>query len=159
MQVKNIAERSKGSNLQYFWPSLSYYLSLRSLFCLFLSGCFTQVLLYITHNLVNVLNSKHFPLSTLIRAGIRKYACQNSKLGRPWSDCFFSLVWVCHVCLGLFGWQLVFEILENLPYSWVKVFRVIPEYRICRLTFHRNSASKCWIKEIIIASLIGFQVI
>ena len=41
MQVK-----SKGSILQYFQPSLSYHLSLSSLFCLFLSGGFTQVLLY-----------------------------------------------------------------------------------------------------------------
>ena len=45
MQVKSIAECSKGSILQYFWPSLSYRLSLRPLFCLFLSGSFTQVLL------------------------------------------------------------------------------------------------------------------
>ena len=43
MYVKIIAECSKGSILQYFWPSLSYHLSLRSV-CLFLSGCFTQVL-------------------------------------------------------------------------------------------------------------------
>ena len=35
MQVISIAECSKGSILQYFWPSLSYHLSLRSLFCLF----------------------------------------------------------------------------------------------------------------------------
>ena len=35
------AECSKGSILQYFWPSLSYRLSLRSLFCLFLSGRLT----------------------------------------------------------------------------------------------------------------------
>ena len=34
------------SILQYFQPSLSYHLSLRSLFCLFLSGPFTQVLQY-----------------------------------------------------------------------------------------------------------------
>ena len=34
----------EGSILQYFRPSLSYQLSLRSLFCLFLSGCFTQIL-------------------------------------------------------------------------------------------------------------------
>ena len=40
MQVKSIAECSKGSILQYFRPSLSYHLSLRSLFCLFLSGHF-----------------------------------------------------------------------------------------------------------------------
>ena len=33
----------RGSILQYFRPSLSYHLSLRSSFCLFLSGCFTQV--------------------------------------------------------------------------------------------------------------------
>ena len=26
---------------------------------------------------------------------------------------------------------------------WVKVFRIIPEFRIFRLTFHRKSASKC----------------
>ena len=35
MQVKSIAECSKGSILQYFWPSLSCLLFLRSLFCLF----------------------------------------------------------------------------------------------------------------------------
>ena len=46
MQGKCIAECSKGSILQYFRPSLSYYLSLMSLFCLFLSGRLTQVLLY-----------------------------------------------------------------------------------------------------------------
>ena len=38
MQVKSIAECSLWSILQYFRPSLSYHLSLRSLFCLFLSG-------------------------------------------------------------------------------------------------------------------------
>ena len=35
----------KGSILQYFQPSLCYHLSLRSLFCLFLSGRLRQVLL------------------------------------------------------------------------------------------------------------------
>ena len=49
MQVKSIAECSKGSILQYFQRSLSYHLSLRSLFSLFLSGCFIQVLLYFGH--------------------------------------------------------------------------------------------------------------
>ena len=48
MQVKDIAECSKGSILQYFGPSLSYHLSLRSMFCLpvFWIGSFSQVLLY-----------------------------------------------------------------------------------------------------------------
>ena len=35
MQVKSIAECSKGSILQYFQPLLSCHLSLRPLFCLF----------------------------------------------------------------------------------------------------------------------------
>ena len=43
MQVKSIAECSNGSILQYFRPSLSYQLSLRPLFCLFLSGRLRQV--------------------------------------------------------------------------------------------------------------------
>ena len=53
MQDKSIAECSKGSILQYFWPSLSYQLSLRSLFCLLLSGRFTQVLLYLQKKFEN----------------------------------------------------------------------------------------------------------
>ena len=38
-------------------------------------------------------------------------ACLNSNQGRPWSDCYFRsrLIWVCTVCLGLFGRQLVFR--------------------------------------------------
>ena len=46
MQVKSIAECSPWSILQYFRPSLSYQLLLRSLFRQFLSGRFTKVLLY-----------------------------------------------------------------------------------------------------------------
>ena len=46
MQVKSIAECSPWSILQYFRPSLGCHLSLILLFCLFLSSCFTQILLY-----------------------------------------------------------------------------------------------------------------
>ena len=46
MQVKAIAECSKGSILQYLQPSLSYYFPLRPLLCLFLSERLRQVLLY-----------------------------------------------------------------------------------------------------------------
>ena len=46
MQVKSFAKCSPWSILQYFRLSLSYHLSSRSLFCLFLSGRFTHVLLY-----------------------------------------------------------------------------------------------------------------
>ena len=46
MQVKSIAECSKGSILRYFRPSLSYHSSLRSLFSLFWSGRLRQRLLY-----------------------------------------------------------------------------------------------------------------
>ena len=43
---------------------------------------------------------------------------ENSKRGRPWSDRFFrssSLIWVCAICLGLYGKQLMFKFLEHLP--------------------------------------------
>ena len=43
MQAKSIAECSKGSILQCFQPSFTYHLSLRSLFCLYLSGCLLQI--------------------------------------------------------------------------------------------------------------------
>ena len=55
MQVKSIAECSKGSILQYFSPSLSYNLSLRSLFCLFFSGRLRQVILYFKASLFSVI--------------------------------------------------------------------------------------------------------
>ena len=48
---------------------------------------------------------------------------------------------------------------DQVGSTWVNVFRIIPEFRILRLTFHRKSASKFWIKEIIIASLISFKII
>ena len=38
--------------------------------------------------------------------------------------------------------------------SWVKVFRIIPEFRILRLTFFGKSASNSWISQIIIAFLL-----
>ena len=69
MQVKSIAECSKGSILQYFRPSLSYQLSLRPLFCLFLSGRFTHVLLY-----CNVKKSYFFLKEFLVLKGSAKYA-------------------------------------------------------------------------------------
>ena len=47
MQVKSIAECSPWSILQFFRPSLSFHLSLRSVFCLYLSDRLRQVLLYI----------------------------------------------------------------------------------------------------------------
>ena len=63
MQVKGIAECSKGSILQYFRPSLSYQFSLRPLFCLFLSGRLRQVLLYKVMNVVHEysVNSDYSP--------------------------------------------------------------------------------------------------
>ena len=46
MKVESIAECSKGSILQYFWPALSDNWSWKPIFGLFKSGRFTQVLLY-----------------------------------------------------------------------------------------------------------------
>ena len=53
--------------------------------------------------------------------------------------------------------QIILHSYFNCLLPWVKVFRIIPEFRILRLTFNRKSASKCWIREIAIVSLIYFQ--
>ena len=47
MKVKRITECSPWSILQYFWPALSDNWSWKTIFGLFESGGFTQVLLYI----------------------------------------------------------------------------------------------------------------
>ena len=60
MQIKSIAECSNGGILQYFRPPLSYHLQLRSLFCLFLSGRFTHVLLYINVHLTFYLQASPY---------------------------------------------------------------------------------------------------
>ena len=72
MQVKSIAEFSKGSILQYFRPSLSYHLSFRSLFCLFLRGHFTQVLLYFNLFLASTLRDETAEM--LIQQGLEEIA-------------------------------------------------------------------------------------
>ena len=46
MKVESIAECSKGSILQYFWPALSNNRSWKTILVFFLSGRLRQVLLY-----------------------------------------------------------------------------------------------------------------
>ena len=45
-----------------------------------------------------------------------------------------------HMKLLVFSSNVLPCILDN---TWVKVFRINPEFRILRLTFQRKSASKC----------------
>ena len=47
------------------------------------------------------------------------------------------LRWLDRMLIRLVGDTFILHI------TWVKVFRIIPEYRILRLTFHKKSASKC----------------
>ena len=70
-------------------------------------------------------------------------ACQNSKQCRPISDCFFrsslilvctwrsSLILFCTVCLGHFGRQLAFKILEHIG-TICKVISVFFLFWICQ---------------------------
>ena len=65
MQIKSI--------LQYFQPSLSCHLSLRSLFCLFLSGRLRQVLLYMyDERLLLSCDLRKLTMWTQICLGIKK---------------------------------------------------------------------------------------
>ena len=81
MQVERIAECSNESILQYFQPSLSYHLSLRSLFCLFLSGRLRQVLLYLYN--VYTFKRMNFLIITEILIENKRYIFEilNSVLG------------------------------------------------------------------------------
>ena len=45
------------------------------------------------------------------------------------------------IAMGTYGGFYPFMV--SLFYTWVRVFRFIPEFRILRLTFHRKSASNC----------------
>ena len=57
---QNYCRMLQESILQYFRPSLSYHLSLRPLFCLFLNGSFRQDLLYLhSHDLLCLFISFH----------------------------------------------------------------------------------------------------
>ena len=79
MVVKSIAECSKGSFLQYFRPALSYNLLLRSLFCLFLSGRFTQILLYIKWTILTLYDRDTAILATLDANGLMWGSIMESK--------------------------------------------------------------------------------
>ena len=81
------------SILQYFRPSLSYHLSVKPLFCLFLSGRFRQVLLnvYVQAILGTILTPTIFKLKNLMIVSLVKIANQKS----PFRS---SLVLICVVC-------------------------------------------------------------
>ena len=52
MKVETIAECSPWSILQYFWPALSDNYSWKPICGLFKSGSFTQVLLYVSSEVI-----------------------------------------------------------------------------------------------------------
>ena len=98
MQVKSIVECSKGSIMQYFWPSLSYQLSLRPIFCLILSGRFTQVLLYALNGFFLLVWYNKLGIVSCIYQGATGYSFKkyciffskdqfcHSKQCRPWQN-------------------------------------------------------------------------
>ena len=89
MQFQSI---KNGTILQYFRPSLSYHLSLRSLFCLCLSGRFAQVLLYYVqcsfwhlswnHTLHIRLNSYSILSVVFIKLGRNRVVAKSRHTGR-----------------------------------------------------------------------------
>ena len=67
--------------------------------------------------------------------------------------------WKSHAAAHFIKKTLAGRVEEDATkFAWVKVFRIIPEFRILRLTFHRKSASKSWIRQILMASLIWFKL-
>ena len=94
MQVKSIAECSKGGILQYFRPSLGYHLSLRCLFCLYLSGCLSQVWLVFIY-----FQSQQFNIDQLIgdiRQFYNLYGQEHSLSGRAIARIFHGIASPCY---------------------------------------------------------------
>ena len=95
MLVKSIAECSKWSILQYFRHSLSYHLSIRFLFCLFLSGRLRQVLLFIECSKI-ISNTFIFPISNkmlVFRAEIPKMLFRIANRVDPDLHCLSRPFW------------------------------------------------------------------
>ena len=84
-----------------------------------------------------------------------KNTCQITKQGRPWSDWFFwtSLIWVCTVCLGLLGRQLVYiycmwksvltvrqprQRLDCIPKQYNKGIHFLHWYLLCHINISAN---------------------
>ena len=74
-----------------------------------------------------------------------------------WIFIFFGMQSRSSDNMKVFNIYLTFK--SFIMATCVKVFRINPEFRILRLTFHRKSASKCWVRQILIAFLISFQMI
>ena len=97
MQVKSIAECSKESILQYFRPSLSYHLSLRSLFCLFLSGRLRQVLLYVKSS-VTIIEQGHWPPCLVLSSLKSDHMGSKLALGFVFPFIIVNMTWVAVEC-------------------------------------------------------------
>ena len=110
------------SILQYFRPSLNYRLSLRPLFCLFLSGCLKQVLLYLLSKKyeLNLLHANfNIPASLDFRAGcneLNTYANLKGRFSRNKAPKMVAQLnlYICFCCLHA-GFQVL--ILRGGPYT------------------------------------------
>ena len=84
-----------------------------------------------------------------------------SKVDKPLHVCFFYHLLIfkeisleCHQSAKVLDYRLrgCWLELRRRHYTWMKVFRITSEFRILRMTFHRKSSSKSWIREIMLAS-------
>ena len=125
-----------GSILQYFRPSLSCQLLLRYLFCLFLSGRFTQVLLYVVSLLLKVFAESRANIWPVKLIKTLRWLRLLSVLRRWFCYCLSAVYCCCH-CLweycvwSLFYWSVLCALSTlfqfcNYPYR---------EKKACCLTF------------------------
>ena len=72
---------------------------------------------------------------------IRISRCMTNQQHGVWVQQRLRSVWASTKSDQSLRWSRE-EALRSKLHSWVKVFRIIPEFMILRLTFHRKSASK-----------------
>ena len=168
MKIKSTAKCSKGGILQYFRLSLSYHLSLRSLFCLFLSGRLRHVLLYKGDLLAQNSRQSHFVgihLKISTKIGILIYLTS--------ADFMFMLTEHKNGCLisgpgfyghrpfsqRVFGDSNPFITLQISPLSHVFPVFIVLEvvFQTSHISFYRNCTSKSWMIFIFLHTFLPYH--
>ena len=119
MQVKSIAECSKGSILPHFRPSLSYHLSLRSLFCYFLVDILHKF--YCICNFVcapPILISNYLLLSKSLYPVFYAFASVHSCLVVAWKGLTSWLLLVMFNCVVTFPCGILAQVWYWIIDSW-----------------------------------------
>ena len=159
MQVKSIAECSKGSILQYFLPSLIYHLSLRSLFCLFWVAALHRFYCSLWTNFSCVSNSV-LSFKELILPCTNAFWLQHHRIYGPRREntclrkfannkCANQPAYLCRLISAI-----VIHYMESIILIWAST-RINLSLGICKKQMHRHACASAKTDQHLCYSLYG----